>query len=333
MKISASLFSVKEDFVDYSEKLKYAGADYLHLDYLEGVQAPIDFFELPKFSLDIDLPMDVHLIQSRITQKDIRVLNEAKVKNLTIQYENLKNHNDIDNLKEFHGSWGIGIVVDTPLSVIKPYEKSIKHVMVMCSQPGVTGSKFNPKNISRIANINETFPNLKVQVDGGIEHLNASIMKSLKVDLIVSGSYLAKANKLFEHVYRLKYGNDDSLFVYQMMKTKLDLPCVTEDTSFVDLINTISNYKMGIAFVINKDWQLKGIVTDGDIRRAFIKFERTIFDKISSDLMNSNPFTISSDVFIYKMMEELSQCRKGITIIPVIEEDKLIGAFDLNEGV
>ena len=262
--------------------------------------------------------------------------NKVTLTGVTIsdkQYENLNNKNDLNYLENFYGEWGIGLVADTNLSVIRPYEKIIKHIMVMCSQPGISAAKFDERNISRIRTINKEFPNLKVQVDGGIENIKASIMRTLNVDLIVSGSYLSRANNLFDHVYRLKYGNDEKILVSQIMKTKLELPCVAEETSFMDIINSINYYRMGIVFVIDKDWNLKGIITDGDIRRAFIKYERDIFEKKAMEIMNSNPFSSTNDTFIYSLMERLSHSKKVIRVIPVIQENKLIGAVNLNSSV
>jgi pentose-5-phosphate-3-epimerase len=172
-------------------------------------------------------------------------LNKSNVAYLSIQYENLVDKKELDLLSEYHGKWGIGILSTTPLSVLENYIKSINHVLVMCTVPGISGAKFDPINIERIETINMMFPSLNVFVDGGIEHLNAKIMRNKNVELIVSGSYLSNAESLYQNLYNLKYG-DQQFFVSQVMISTDKLPIQNSSSSFLDILKKVSEFKIGI---------------------------------------------------------------------------------------
>ncbi|GEM_PF-2391859 len=331
MKISASIFAVEKDFIAYANQLKYSGVHSLHLDYLEGLDAPIKLQDLPDFGLEVELPLDVHLIQSSLAEGDIFYLNKALVKYLTVQYENLVNKNELDMLHEFNGICGIGITSHTSLEVIEELKEKIQYVMVMCSDPGVSGSKFDESNIERIKYIRKQYPNLPIHVDGGIENINGITMKELKVDLVVSGSYIARAKNLYENVFRLKYANDCSLKVSQIMIEKPSLPIVSEEESFINIISQINRYKMGLAFVVSGENRFKGVISDGDIRRAFIDYNKETFDKKAGEIMNNDPFYVNSEMTVIEMINKIAGAQKGVLVIPVLKDsENLVGAIDLN---
>ncbi len=331
MKISASIFAVEKDFIAYANRLKYSGVHSLHLDYLEGCNAPIKLEDLAEFSLEVELPLDVHLIQSSLTERDIYYLNKALVKYLTVQYENLVDKKELDMLNEFNGICGIGITSRTPLNIIEELKDKIQYVMVMCSEPGVSASKFDESNIDRIKHIRKQYPNLPIHVDGGIENINGITMKELKVDLVVSGSYIARAKNLYENVFRLKYANDCSLKVSQIMIEKPSLPIVSEEESFINIISQINKYKMGLVFVVNANNRFKGVISDGDIRRAFITYNKEIFDKKAGEIMNDAPFYVNGEMTVIEMINKIANAQKGVLVIPVLKDNEnLAGAIDLN---
>ena len=203
----------------------------------------------------------------------------------------------------------------------------------LCSEPGVSGAKFDDANFARVINFKKKYPNLFIGVDGGINKEIGEIFTNIGVDLLVSGSFLCKnKNELYQRIYTLKYGNEFNINVKRVMNTLNELPIIGINTCFIDIITTINKYRQAIVYVV-KNKELVGIITDGDIRRSCIKYQKTVFDLKAEDLMNKNPFTISSEYTLDELYFILFSEMKGINNIPVIEKGCFIGAIDLRNGV
>ena len=109
------------------------------------------------------------------------------------------------------------------------------------------------------------------------------------------------------------------------------LPIVSEDDSFVSIVNVMNRYRLGVVFVLDGD-EIKGIVADGDIRRGFIKFEKDIFEKNADDLMNPDPYRVKTGTLIKDIYHDISLMHKGIEVIPVVDGSRMVGAIDLKLG-
>lgn len=329
MKISASLFSNKGDVFDYARKLAQSGADYIHLDFLEGTKTPIKIIDLPLIGNRLYLPLDVHLISKSLSIDEINIFNESNLAYLTIQYENLEDKNVLKLMDRYVGTWGVGLTSKTPLEIINKIQNKIDYILIMTTIPGISGATLDPLNFNRIDEINEMFPNLKVFVDGGIEHLNAKILRSKKVDLIVSGSYLASADNLSKSIFKLRFSEEVN-YVSQVLVKSKNSPKVMEGADLFEIIKSISDYKIGVTFVVSKNNIFLGIITDGDIRRALLRYNNEIFQMNAEDIMNNSPLHISPDSLIYNMMIMVSNYKPIVNIVPVIDKDIFLGYVDLN---
>jgi ribulose-phosphate 3-epimerase len=329
MKISASLFSSNGDVFDYSRKLAQSGADYIHLDFLEGTETKFKIYDLPLIGNRLILPLDVHLITKSLSMNEISIFNESNLEYLTIQYENLEDKNDLNLMSSYVGKWGIGLTSGTSLEIVEKFQKQIDYVLIMMTIPGVSGAKLDPLNFKKIDEINKLFPNLQVFVDGGIEHLNAKILRSKKVDLIVSGSYLARAENLSNSILKLKFSEEVS-FVSQILVKSKSSPKVLEGADLLEIIKSISDYKIGVTFVVSKNNRLLGIISDGDIRRTLSRYKSETFQMKAKDIMNNDPIYVTPESLIFNMMIKISRYKFKINIVPVIEEDKFLGYVNLN---
>jgi len=107
---------------------------------------------------------------------------------------------------------------------------------------------------------------------------------------------------------------------------KDDLPIVSSTTSIKLLIQTLSKGRLGLV-VVSDDTKIKGIVTDGDIRRAMEENEKEFFQLSALDLMTENPKKIESDsklTFAQKFMTE-----SKVNSLLVTEEEQLIGIIQI----
>lgn len=205
MKISGSLF-VSKTPVEYARDLKEAGVDYFHLDFAEKEKNKLSRFEKINDFDEFDIPLDVHLICSKVNKKVIKKLNNSKTEILSVQYENLIDANEtIENLREFKKGFGLAVSPNTNLELILPYTHLINHILLMCSTPGVSGAKFLENSFSTIEQIRKQFPNIPIYVDGGINNDICDTMRVKDVSLSVFGSYLYNnIDNLQQTITRLK---------------------------------------------------------------------------------------------------------------------------------
>ena len=106
-----------------------------------------------------------------------------------------------------------------------------------------------------------------------------------------------------------------------------NLPLITENDSFIDTLSSISHSKLGCAFVTNEKSELLGIITDGDVRRAFSEHRSDINTKKAADLMTKTPLVISKTEKIIEAERVMTE--KKITVLPVVENGTIVGAIQL----
>lgn len=333
MKISGSIFAVKDNFFTYAKNLQYSNVDFLHIDLFQDKEENNFVLEdILKFDEGY-LPLDVHLIYHSISDRDIEILNAANVQYLNVQYETLEDKETIRAIsRKFAGSFGLAITEKTGLEVVGEYIDFVQQILFMCSEPGVSGAKFSENNYERIKVCRERHPNLQLFADGGINDEISKKMNNLGIQMVVSGSFLANdIGNMEQRVYALKYANEEKIKVTRNMIPLVKLPLVDKETSFMEVVNTMNKYRMGIVFVMQGN-KLLGIVTDGDIRRGFLKYEKEIFDKKAESIMNEQPFWIDSQKSVQQLFSSLFRMHRGIDIIPVMENGVLLGAVDIHMG-
>ncbi len=103
---------------------------------------------------------------------------------------------------------------------------------------------------------------------------------------------------------------------------KENLPFINDDTGILDLIQTISQGALGICIVNGSE---TGIVTDGDLRRAFETHGESIFNKTAKDIMTLEPAAVAvgtrmEDALI--LMDNLK-----VTTLLVTKENLIVGVL------
>lgn len=106
------------------------------------------------------------------------------------------------------------------------------------------------------------------------------------------------------------------------------LPVVDENINFIDAVKIISEKKLGCAFILNPDKSLKGVITDGDIRRILLKYDN-INNLLVKDVMVLNPKTVSTDDLAAKALSIMEKF--SITSLGVVENNKLIGIVHIHD--
>ncbi len=126
-----------------------------------------------------------------------------------------------------------------------------------------------------------------------------------------------------------KLGKGLTYKVVDLMITGDRMPVVSDSLSFTSVINTISEFKLGMAMIVDTSGQLTGVLTDGDIRRTIIKHSDTSSLQVK-DVMTVNPKRITSDAYAasaLNLMEKFS-----ITALAVVDENNLpVGVIHIHD--
>ena len=118
--------------------------------------------------------------------------------------------------------------------------------------------------------------------------------------------------------------------VSDIMRKEREIPKVLESVAFNVVLEEINSKKLGFTTVTNKEEKLLGTITDGDIRRALLKYGNNAPEKSAKDLMNTKPKTISTNdlgISALRIMEE----HRISDLVVVDEGNKPIGIVDLKD--
>lgn len=97
------------------------------------------------------------------------------------------------------------------------------------------------------------------------------------------------------------------------------LPLAFEDDKFTDVIELITQKKLGLAIITDKNCKMTGVLTDGDIRRTLIKYPNVHNLKVI-DVMTANPKTISPHELAAKALHLME--KYSITALAITDERK-----------
>ena len=118
--------------------------------------------------------------------------------------------------------------------------------------------------------------------------------------------------------------------VSALMKTSDDMPFVNENSSFYETLTMMTEKKIGIGIIVDKENKLKGIITDGDIRRILIKSRDSINKKVH-EVMNDKPITVAGEISAADALNIMEENR--VTILVVVNDKRIpvgyIGIHDI----
>ena len=199
--ISPSLLAA--DFTKLGEEIKRiedAGADYLHLDVMDGVFVPNISFGLPvieSLRKTCGLGFDVHLIITKPERYVERFAN-AGADIITFHYEACDDPAAaIAKIKELGKKASISISPKTPAEAILPFLSELDMVLVMTVEPGFGGQSLIPETLEKVKIIRKAIDdngyNCNIQVDGGISEKNIDLVTSAGANVIVAGTAVFKS--------------------------------------------------------------------------------------------------------------------------------------------
>ena len=199
--VNPSLLSA--DFADLGPditSLTEAGADLLHLDIMDAHFVPnLTFgpFICGAIRRLSDLPLDAHLMMTR-PDRYLESFAESGIDALTIHVEaEAEVASTLDRIGELGMKRGISLNPATSVDEILPYLDRVDLILVMTVVPGFSGQSFHENGLEKIAELAgrrvSGAGEYLINVDGGINDETGRRCREAGADILVSGSWLCKA--------------------------------------------------------------------------------------------------------------------------------------------
>jgi ribulose-phosphate 3-epimerase len=201
MKLAPSILSADfANLLDDVKKIERGGADYIHVDVMDGHFVPNISFGAPVMKClngKTSLPYDVHLM---IENPDDYIADfvTPQTEFITVHQEACRHLNrTIQNIKSHGIKAGVSINPATPVSTLSCVLGDVDLILIMSVNPGFGGQKFIESTVSKVRELAELKRangyKFEIEIDGGVTLDNIEMLAEAGVEIAVAGSAVFKA--------------------------------------------------------------------------------------------------------------------------------------------
>ena len=214
IKLSPSILSA--DFVNLERdirKLSQQGADYVHVDVMDGVFVPNITIGIPVVAAIrgiTQLPLDVHLMIDRPVRY-VEQFCKAGADILTVHVEADTQENTLaalEKIKAMGVRAAISIKPNTPAEAVLPFIHLCDMILVMTVEPGFGGQSFKEEVMPKLkavrGYIDQMNPGCELEIDGGVNYTTAELGKANGANVLVAGSAFFNAPNPLAFAHTIK---------------------------------------------------------------------------------------------------------------------------------
>jgi len=212
MIVSASILSA--DFSRLGEEIEFVNqskADWTHIDIMDGVFVPNISFGFPVIESIKHLakkPLDVHLMVVE-PGKFIQQVKALGTETMCVHYEACTHlHRTIQQIKENGMKAAVALNPHTPVSLLEEIITDLDMVLLMSVNPGFGGQKFIPSTLDKIKKLKKLIIehncSTLIEIDGGVNHETAPLLKAAGADILVAGNFVFRSADPYQSVEFLK---------------------------------------------------------------------------------------------------------------------------------
>ena len=193
------------------EMINNSDADWLHVDIMDGVFVPnisIGFPVLQRLAKVCQKPLDVHLMIVH-PEKWVHLVADSGAMMMNVHYEACTHLNRV--IQEIHNNGmkaAVTLNPSTPVAMLEDIICDVDMVLLMSVNPGFGGQKFiegTYKKVDKLRKlIADSGSNALIEIDGGVNGDTAPKLVAHGADVLVSGSYVFKAEDPLRKIIELK---------------------------------------------------------------------------------------------------------------------------------